>query len=75
LFTVHSPLLSPTAPASPRPDADSGPLPSLPVFRIDGRWHLAVGLGHVSIEDDALTRDLEALATLLAPATSPGRRP
>ncbi|WP_370119401.1 hypothetical protein [Streptacidiphilus sp. MAP12-33] len=68
-------MLSPSAPTNPRPDTDPGALPSLPVSRIDGRWHLAVGLGHVSIEDDALTRDLEALASLLAPATSPGRRP
>ncbi|MFJ1795261.1 hypothetical protein [Kitasatospora griseola] len=71
---THPPL-SPAAPTAHRPGPDGAPLPPLPVERIDGRWHLAVGHGHLSIDDEALTRDLEALATLLAPAASPGRRP
>ncbi len=65
------PLLSPTAPTTPRPGPHCVPLPTLPVARFDGRWHVAVGRGHISIDDDALTRDLEALATLLTAAPRP----
>ncbi|MGA5704527.1 hypothetical protein [Peterkaempfera bronchialis] len=72
---MHPPQPSLTASASRHPTTDAHLLPYLPISRIDGRWHLTFGLGQVLIDDDAVTRDLEALSTLLAPATSPGRRP
>ncbi len=72
---MHSPYPSLATSASSRPGTDTNLLTSLPISRIDGRWHLAVGVGHVRIDDDAVTRDLEVLATLLATATSPGQRP
>ncbi|WP_030458461.1 hypothetical protein [Kitasatospora sp. NRRL B-11411] len=68
---THS--LPPSA-ATATPGLGAASVP-LPVARIDGRWYLAAGHGHLSIDDRALTRDLETLATLLAPATSPGRHP
>ncbi|MET8981699.1 hypothetical protein ABZX85_39510 [Streptomyces sp. NPDC004539] len=72
---MDSPLLSIGAPPLPIPGTDTDVPGALPIRRIDGRWHLTVGSGHVPIEDDALTRDQEALAALLTPAASPGRRP
>lgn len=73
---MHSPLLPSGAPPIPLPGTGTDAPGSLPILRVDGRWHLTVGLGHVPIEDDALTRDLEALTTLLAPPTAPsGPRP
>ncbi|MEU8924198.1 hypothetical protein AB0D10_25180 [Kitasatospora sp. NPDC048545] len=40
----------------------------MPIARVDGRWHLAIGRGSVPIHDEALVRDLQTLSTLLAPA-------
>ncbi|MFH9351182.1 hypothetical protein [Kitasatospora sp. NPDC017646] len=40
----------------------------MPIARVDGRWHLAIGRGSVPIHDVALVRDLQTLSALLAPA-------
>lgn len=44
------------------------PVAGLPVVRDGGSWHLRVGTGLVRLDDEALTRDLDQLSVLLAPA-------